>query len=112
MTSKKQKRRSLQTYLQHIGLAPFNHQGVAAVPLPAERSSTVRFQTLTHLDQALQSRAHGEKEPPVYGRAGLSTHRALEEVCCTLEGGGGAVLWPSGMVASGLALVRLVQRDE
>jgi len=112
MTSKKQKRRSLQTYLQHIGLAPFNHQGVAAVPLPSERSSTVRFQTLTHLDQALQSRAHGEKEPPVYGRSGLSTHRALEEVFCTLEGGCGAFLLPSGMAAISHALFSFVQQGD
>src|SRR5690625_5780733 len=80
-----------QTALQHIGLAPFDANGTAPVPLPAQRSSTVRFKSVAALEQALQSRAHGGKTPPVYGRGGLDTHRALEEVFCTLEQGHGAL---------------------
>lgn len=109
MSTKQQK---LDTYLQHVGLAAFDRHGTAAVPLPAERSSTVRFESLARLDQALQSRAQGQKEPPVYGRGGLSTHRALEDVFCTLEQGCGAFLLPSGMAAISHALLSFLQQGD
>src|SRR5690625_181448 len=101
-----------QTALQHIGLAPFDANGTAPVPLPAQRSSTVRFKSVAALEQALQSRAHGGKTPPVYGRGGLDTHRALEEVFCTLEQGHGAFLLPSGMAAISHALFSFLQQGD
>jgi len=101
-----------QTALQHIGLASFDADGTAPVPLPSQRSSTVRFKNVAALEQAQQSRAHGGKTPPVYGRGGLDTHRALEEVFCTLEQGQGAFLLPSGMAAISHALFSFLQQGD
>ena len=104
--------KKVQTALQHIGLAPFDEHGAAPVPLPAQRSSTVRFQSVAALEHALQNRAQGGTTPPVYGRGGLATHRALEEVFCTLEQGQGAFLLPSGMAAISHALLSSVQQGD
>jgi|SRR5690625_47056 len=112
MTNKKSRQESYQTALQQIGLDPFDEHGTAAVPLAAQRSSTVRFQNIARLEQALHSRAQGGKEPPVYGRGGLSTHRALEEVFCLLEEGEGAFLLPSGMAAISHALLSFLQQGD
>lgn len=109
---KQSSQKHFQTALQHIGLAPFDVDGTAPVPLPAQRSSTVRFKTVAALEQAQQSREHGGKTPPVYGRGGLDTHRALEEVFCTLEKGQGAFLLPSGMAAISHALFSFLQHGD
>lgn len=111
-TEQRDQQQRLHTYLQHAGLAPFGADGSAAVPLPAERSSTVRFQSMAQLEQAQAQRAQGSKVPPVYGRAGMSTHRALEEVFCTLEQGCGAFLLPSGMAAISHALFSFLQQGD
>lgn len=54
--------------------------------MPPVRTSTVRFKTLSHLDQAIAARQAGERAV-IYGRGGMDTHRALEDVFCELEGG-------------------------
>ena len=89
----------LDTRLLHIGAAEFDSEtGTAPVSIPAIRTSTVRFQNLDVLDQALTKRAAGERVV-TYGIAGLDTHRALEEVFMQLEGGSYCVLAPSGLSA-------------
>ncbi|HJD44373.1 MAG TPA: cystathionine beta-lyase [Candidatus Paenalcaligenes intestinipullorum] len=102
----------LDTYLLHAGLAKFDADtGAAPVAMPAMRSSTVRFQNLDALDQA-QARLNQGERVPVYGRGGLDTHAALEEVLCTLEKGHKAYLVPSGMAAISLGVLGAVRQGD
>lgn len=102
----------LHTFLQHAGQAEFDHKtGAAPVALPSMRTSTVRFKTLDHLDQALNNRNSGGRDV-VYGRAGMDTHRALEDVFCELEAGTQAFLVPSGMAAITLGIMSVVSQND
>lgn len=102
----------LTTFLQHAGQADFDDKtGAAPVALPSMRTSTVRFKTLAHLDQAMQARSAGERVA-VYGRGGMETHRALEQVFCELEAGAHAFLLPSGMAAITLGLMSFVSQGD
>lgn len=102
----------LHTFLQHVGQADFDsHTGAAPVALPSMRTSTVRFKSLDHLDQAAKDRAVGGRSV-VYGRAGMDNHRALEDVFCELEAGTHAFLVPSGMAAISLAVMSLVSQGD
>lgn len=102
----------LQTTLQHLGQAQFDEQtGVAPVALPSMRTSTVRFKSLAHLDQAFTDLKQGGRSV-VYGRGGLDTHRALEDVFCELEEGEYSVLVPSGMAAISLGLLSFLQQGD
>lgn len=102
----------LNTLLQHAGQADFNDKtGAAPVALPSMRTSTVRFKTLAHLDQAMQDRNAGGRAV-VYGRFGMDTHRALEDVFCELEAGTHAFLLPSGMAAITLGLMSFVSQGD
>lgn len=95
----------IDTLLQHTGTAPFNSQtGSAPVNLPSMRASTVRFQDLAALETTQRRKAAGERAA-TYGRMGMDTHAALEQVFCELEGGSHAYLAPSGM--SGITMVML-----
>ncbi|MFA5488009.1 MAG: cystathionine beta-lyase, partial [Candidimonas sp.] len=70
----------LQTRLQHMGTARFDPEtGAAPVALPSMRTSTVRFKNLDALDKAQAAKARGERAV-TYGRVGLDTHAALEQV--------------------------------
>lgn len=102
----------LNTLLQHAGQAEFCEKtGAAPVALPSMRTSTVRFKTLAHLDQAMQDRNSGGRSV-VYGRAGMDTHRALEDVFCELEAGTRAFLLPSGMAAITLGVMSFVSQGD
>ncbi len=102
----------LDTLLQHTGLAEFDPKtGAAPVAIPSMRTSTVRFRDLDALDAAHAGRARGERVV-TYGRVGMDTHAALEEVFCKLEGGTRAILAPSGMAAITLALLALLQSGD
>lgn len=98
-------KQTLDTRLQHAGLADFNPvTGSAPVALPPMRTSTVRFRDLSALDNALAARADGQRAV-VYGRGGMDTHDALERVFCDLEGAQRTFLAPSGMAAITLAML-------
>ncbi len=102
----------LDTLLQHTGLADFDPTtGAAPVALPSVRTSTVRFRDLDALDAAHAARAKGERVV-TYGRAGMETHAALEQVFCQLEGGERAFLAPSGMAAITLAVMALLDAGD
>src|SRR5690606_39238182 len=99
----------LDTVLQHPGLDDFDAQtGAAAVALPAVRTSTVRFRDLEALEAAHAARARGERQV-TYGRVGMNTHAALEEVFCQLEGGERAFLASSGLAAITLTMMSLLK---
>ena len=77
----------IDTLLQHTATAPFNPQtGAAPVNLPSMRASTVRFESLDALEATQRRKASGERAA-TYGRVGMDTHAALEQVFRELEGG-------------------------
>lgn len=95
----------LDTLLQHTGLASFNPEtGSAPVAMPSMRTSTVRFANLDALEHAQSIRAQGGRAP-TYGRSGMDTHAALEDVFCSLEGAQRSFLVSSGLSAIALALI-------
>lgn len=76
----------LDTRLLHIGTGEFDPEtGTAPVALPSIRTSTVRFSNLQALERAQRRKANGERAV-TYGRSGMETHRALEDVFMQLEG--------------------------
>lgn len=102
----------LDTLLQHTGIAEFNPKtGAAPVAVPSVRTSTVRFASLAALDEAQAGKARGERVV-TYGRVGMDTHAALEQVFCDLEGADRAFLAPSGLAAITLTLLALVNSGD
>ena len=102
----------LDTKLLHIGSAPFDPEtGTAPVNLPSMRTSTVRFENLAALERVFAKRAAGERAIS-YGRSGMDTHRALEEVFMQLEGGTYCVLAPSGMAAINIAFLGILKTGD
>src|SRR3546814_13039345 len=98
----------LDTLLQHTGTAEFDPvTGAAPVALPSMRTSTVRFQNLDALDRTQAGKAKGERSV-TYGRIGMDTHAALEDIFCKLEGGERAFLASYGLGAIPLALLRVL----
>ncbi|NLC36360.1 MAG: PLP-dependent transferase [Alcaligenaceae bacterium] len=102
----------LDTLLQHTGLAEFDADtGAAPVAMPSMRTSTVRFRDLEALDAAHAARSQGERIV-AYGRMGMDTHAALEDVFCKLEGGERAFLASSGLAAITLAMMALLNAGD
>jgi len=100
------------TRLLHIGSATFDpNDNTAAVSLPSVRTSTVRFKDMASLDQSLAKRARGERVT-TYGISGLQTHRALEDVFLTLEGGSYCILNSSGLASIHLAFMSLLKAGD
>lgn len=98
----------LDTLLQHAGIAAFDSEtGAAPVAVPSMRTSTVRFSDLDALDRAQASKGTGERAV-TYGRIGMDTHAALEQVFCDLEGARRGFLASSGLAAVTLALFSLL----
>jgi len=75
------------------------------------RTSTVRFENLAALERVFAKRAAGERAIS-YGRSGMDTHRALEEVFMQLEGGTYCVLAPSGMAAINIAFLGILKTGD
>lgn len=102
----------IDTSLVHIGSGAFDPETkTAAVSLPAVRTSTVRFESLDALEKIQAQRAQGE-HVVTYGISGLATHRALEEIFNTLEGGNYCVLSPSGLASIHLLFISLLKSGD
>ncbi|ARP84827.1 cystathionine beta-lyase [Bordetella genomosp. 9] len=102
----------IDTLLQHTGIADFDPaSGAAPVGLPPVRTSTVRFQNLDALETAERRKAAGERVV-AYGRMGLDTHVALEDVFKHLEQGTHCYLAPSGLSAITLAFMSLLSAGD
>lgn len=102
----------LDTLLQHTGTAPFDAEtGAAPVALPSMRTSTVRFSSLDALARAQKAKA-GSQRGVTYGRAGMDTHAALEEIFSQLEGGQHCFLAPSGLAAITVTLLALLNTGD
>ena len=105
--------KKLDTFLQHAGLADFDPiTGSAPVALPSVRASTVRFRNLAALDKAQAAKADLRLRSTTYGRSGMQTHAALEQVFCTLEGASQALLSSSGMAAISHAMLALLSKGD
>src|SRR5690606_3682898 len=90
---------------------PLPNSQSAPVALPSMRTSTVRFANMEALDQAIAEKSRGERAA-TYGRAGMDTHAALEQVFCDLEGAHRAFLAPSGLSAITLAFLALLNSGD
>lgn len=102
----------IDTLLLHSGIAEFNPKTQSApVALPSMRTSTVRFANMDALDKANAAKAQGERGVS-YGRAGMDTHAALEQVFCDLEGAERAFLAPSGLSAVTLVFLALLNAGD
>ncbi|AZY50683.1 cystathionine beta-lyase [Bordetella avium] len=102
----------IDTLLQHLGSAPFNPDtGAAPVNLPSVRASTVRFQSLAKLEDAQRRKAAGERAS-TYGRMGMDTHAALEQVFAELEGGTHCYLASSGLAGISMVFLSLLSAGE
>ncbi|MGI9440048.1 MAG: cystathionine beta-lyase [Parvibaculales bacterium] len=86
-----------------VGRDPENHFG--AVNIPVYHASTIIYPNL----DALRGRT---PVPYSYGRRATPTTRALENAICTLEGGTGCVLTPSGMAAVATAILSVVKSGD
>ncbi len=104
--------KNIDTFLQHIGQAELDPvSGTGPVALPSMRTSTVRFANMQAHDAAQQAKQRGERVA-TYGRLGLQTHAALEQLLCQLEGGQRAFLAPSGMAAISMALLAYLSQGQ
>lgn len=102
----------IDTLLMHSGIAEFNPKTqTAPVALPSVRTSTVRFADMDAHDRAVAGKARGERAA-TYGRPGMETHAALEQVFCDLEGAQRAFLAPSGLSAITLAFMALLNAGD
>ncbi|HUH88235.1 MAG TPA: cystathionine beta-lyase [Pusillimonas sp.] len=102
----------IDTKLMHSGIAEFNPKTQSApVALPPMRTSTVRFASMQALDRAIADKSSGERAA-TYGRPGMDTHAALEQVFCELEGAQRAFLAPSGLSAITLAMLALLSAGD
>ena len=102
----------LETYLQHAGMAQFDKDtGAAPVSIPAMRTSTVRFKNLDALYNVESLKEQGHRAI-VYGRVGMQTHGALEDIFSKLEDGTNTCLAPSGMAAITLAMLSFLSNGD
>lgn len=103
---------SILTKLAHLGTAPCDAEHpVAPVALPSIRTSTVRFNTVADLQETYRRKNAGERIAG-YGRAGMDTHAAFEEMMCALEGGERTFLAPSGLGAISMVLLSLLSAGD
>jgi len=80
-----------------------------AVNPPVQHASTVVFDTVADMKNAIKNR---NKNVPYYGRRGTSTNFALADAMNEIEGGDGCYLYPSGLAAiSGVLLSFLKTGD-
>lgn len=96
---------SLTTKLSHLGVAPCDKDHpVAPVALPSIRTSTVRFNTIKDLQETYRRKNAGERIAG-YGRVGMETHAAFEQIMGELEGGERTFLASSGLAAISMVLL-------
>lgn len=103
---------AIDTRLMHTGLAEFDPAtGQAPVALPAVRTSTVRFENLDAHDRAQLRKGQGARVV-TYGRMGMDTNAALEDVFSQLENGTHTYLAPSGLSGVTLALLTFLSAGD
>jgi cystathionine beta-lyase len=91
------------TEVAHLGRDPRRYLG--AVSTPVFRASTILFPTVADLEAATR----GEYPGLTYGLHGLPTIDHLQQALATLEGGHAAHVVPSGLTATTLPLLALLE---
>lgn len=103
---------SLLTKLAHLGTAVCDEEHPRVpVAIPSIRTSTIRFNSIADLHDTYRRQTAGERIVG-YGRMGMDTHEALEQIMCELEGGKRAFLAPSGLNAIAMALLSLLSAGD
>ena len=93
----------LDTLLVHAGRDPERFEGLVNAPV-------TRASTILHADMAAFNAAASNKHGvPYYGRYGTSISKLLAAACAELDGGAGAVLFPSGLAAIAGTLAALLK---
>lgn len=78
------------------------------VNTPVEHASTVLFDTVADLKNAVRHR----NEVPYYGRRGTATQVAFREAMCELDGAAGCALYPSGVAAITTAILAFAEAGD
>lgn len=76
---------------------------------PITRASTVVFDTVAEMNNALKNR---HNQTMVYGRRGTNTSFAFSDAMADLEGGAGCALYPSGTAAITNAILAFVEQGD
>jgi len=76
---------------------------------PITRASTVVFNTVDEMNNALKNR---HNQTMVYGRRGTNTSFAFSDAMVDLEGGAGCALYPSGTAAITNAILAFVEQGD
>lgn len=74
-----------------------------------QRASTVVFDSVAELHEAVKGRGH---RTLFYGRRGTNTHFALQDAIIELENGAGCALYPSGAAAIAQSLLSFLQAGD
>ncbi|MEK9671674.1 MAG: cystathionine beta-lyase [Rhodospirillaceae bacterium] len=98
------KNRKIATILAHVGLKPFENQGIPNPPV--YYASTVLFPTI----EDFQTRDRAPYAGVQYGRSGTPTQFAFEEAVTALyPGAHKTVSWPSGIGAVAAAMITFLR---
>jgi cystathionine beta-lyase len=76
---------------------------------PITRASTVVFNTVAEMNNALKNR---HNQTMVYGRRGTNTSFAFSDAMVDIEGGAGCALYPSGTAAITNAILAFVEQGD
>jgi cystathionine beta-lyase len=76
---------------------------------PVTRASTVVFNTVAEMNNALKNR---HNQTMVYGRRGTNTSFAFSDAMVDIEGGAGCALYPSGTAAITNAILAFVEQGD
>jgi cystathionine beta-lyase len=76
---------------------------------PITRASTVVFDTVAEMNNALKNR---HNQTMVYGRRGTNTSFAFSDAMVDIEGGAGCALYPSGTAAITNAILAFVEQGD
>ena len=94
------------TVITHAGLDPEANHGI--VNPPVYHASTITFPSVAAWDEAHKPDYKGY----VYGRYGTPTHRAFCQAVAAMEGGHGAIAFPSGFAAVVGAILAFVKTGD
>jgi cystathionine beta-lyase len=89
------------------------NQGRYRTPSPLiSRTSTVLFDSVAHLQSALDGMRTGDRTTTTYGTLSTPTTVALDELLLAGEGGAGVALSPSGLAAIAIGMFALVKAGD
>lgn len=95
-----------ETKVTVAGRNPNRDRGL--VNTPVEHASTVLFDTVADLKEAVRHR----NEVPYYGRRGTATQVAFREAMCELDGAAGCAVYPSGVAAITTAILAFAEAGD